>query len=119
MAESGSVFPLYDTYDDAMAERFAYKDYYLLKFEDSVRGLNLGAAVEFRGFPIGRVVDISLEQDWEHQKMKIPVKIEVEPERIRQLIKDSDAPSNALEIMVRQGLRAQLKTGNILTGSLH
>jgi len=61
-------------------------------------------------------VDITLEQDWEHNRMKIPVKIEVEPERIEQLIKNNDAPHNGLENLVSHGLRAQLKTGNFITG---
>jgi paraquat-inducible protein B len=49
--------------------------------------------------------------------MKIPVKIEVEPELIQQLIKNNDTPHNGLGILVSHGLRAQLKTGNLITGS--
>lgn len=117
LAKEGHVFPLYDSPEDAIVMRYTHKAYYLLKFENSVRGLFIGAPVEFRGFPFGHVVDITLEQDWEHNKMKIPVKIEVEPERIEQLIKNNGAPNNALETLVSHGLRAQLKTGNLITGS--
>ncbi|MDA3918668.1 MAG: MlaD family protein [Deltaproteobacteria bacterium] len=117
-AEDGYVFPLYDSRDDAMAQRFAIKDYYLLKFHNSVRGLSIGAPVEFRGFPFGQVVDIGLEADWEKNETKIVVKIEVEPERLQQFIEKNVAPANALKKMVGKGLRAQLQTGNLITGSL-
>ncbi|MEN8210834.1 MAG: MlaD family protein [Thermodesulfobacteriota bacterium] len=117
-AEEGYMFPLYDSRKDAMAKKYALKDYYLLKFDHSVRGLSIGAYVEFRGFPFGRVVDIGIEADWESNETKIVVKIEVEPERLRQFTKDNDTPANALEMMVSKGLRAQLQTGNLITGSL-
>ncbi len=116
-AREGSVFHLFNSSEDAVAMRYTQKVHYLLKFDNSVRGLVMGAPVEFRGFPIGRVLDISLEQDWEHNQMKIPVTIEVEPERIKQLTKNNKAPDNALELLVDNGLRAQLKTGNLITGS--
>jgi len=99
--------------------RYAHKEYYLLKFNNSVRGLSIGAPVEFRGFPIGRVVNIGLEADWDNNLIKIPVKIEVEPERIKQLLKNNKEPGNALEMMVKKGMRAQLKTGNLITGSMY
>lgn len=116
-AVEDSEFSLYDTFDDAMTRRYIKKEYYLLKFDNSVRGLSIDAPVEFRGFPIGRVVDIGLEIDWESDTIKIPVKVEVEPERIRQFISGEELPLNALERMVKMGMRAQLKTGNLITGN--
>jgi len=120
LAEDGYVFSLYDSRDDAMAQRFAVKDYYLLKFNNSVRGLSIGAPVEFRGFPFGQVVDIELEADWVKNETKIVVKIEVEPGRLRQVIEDKGTrtPRDTLGKMVKNGLRAQLQTGNLITGSL-
>ncbi|MCP4672260.1 MAG: MCE family protein [Desulfobacula sp.] len=118
-ASEGHIFPLYDSSEDAMAMRYAHKEYYLLKFHNSVRGLSIGAPVEFRGFPIGQVVNIGLEADWDHNQIKIPVKIEVEPERIKQLLQNTNEPGNALEMMVKKGMRAQLKTGNLITGSMY
>ncbi|MCP3942540.1 MAG: MCE family protein [Desulfobacteraceae bacterium] len=117
IAGEGYIFTLYDTLEDAVAMKYTHKDYYLLKFDNSVRGLFLGAPVEFRGFPFGRVVDISLEMDWKQDRMKIPVKIEVEPERITRLLEKNEAPTDAIERLVGRGLRAQLKTGNLITGS--
>jgi paraquat-inducible protein B len=62
-------------------------------------------------------VDISLEMDWQDNQMKIPVKVEVEPERIRRLMKENEIPGNDLERLVNLGLRAQMKTANLITGS--
>ena len=117
-ADDGYVFPLHDSRDDAMEQRFAVKDYYLLKFDQSVRGLSIGAPVEFRGFPFGQVVDIGLEADWHKNETKIVVKIEVEPERLRQFFEETDSPANALRRMIDNGLRAQLQSGNLITGAL-
>lgn len=117
LADEGHVFPLYESSADALAKHFTIKEYYLLKFDHSVRGLSIGAPVEFRGFPVGEVVDISLEHDYEKNLMKIPVRIEVEPEIIQQLTNNKENPKDSLEKMVNQGLRAQLKTGNLISGS--
>ena len=118
-AQEGYVFPIYQSYEDAIAMRYSHKEYYLLKFDNSVRGLSIGAPVEFRGFPIGQVTDIGLEPAWEYNRMMIRVKIEVELEHIKQLTKNNEAPINTLELMVSKGMRAQLKIGNLITGSMY
>ena len=51
--------------------------------------------------------------------MMIRVKIEVELEHIKQLTKNNEAPINTLELMVSKGMRAQLKIGNLITGSMY
>lgn len=117
-AGENHLFPLFNSPEDAMEKTFAIKEYYLLKFDHSVRGLAIGAPVEFQGFPFGQVVDISLEPDWINNTTRIPVKIEVEPERLRQLTTNhKDEPTNALDMLIGMGLRAQLKTGNLISGS--
>jgi paraquat-inducible protein B len=118
-APKGYTFPLYDSRESAMAKKYILKDYYVLKFDHSVRGLAIGAPVEFRGFPFGEVVDIELEVDGNYSQMKIAVKIKVEPGRLKQFVENHENPGKALEIMVSKGLRAQLKIGNLITGSLY
>lgn len=116
-AREDHAFQLFDSSKEAFAVKYYDKDEYLIKFDNSVRGLSIGAPVEFRGFPFGQVVDIALEMDWAHNRVKIPVRIEVEPERIKQLMKADEPPEDALDRLVEQGLRAQLTTGNFITGS--
>ena len=121
VADAGDVFTLFKSHEAAMKEQFVEKEYYLLKFEQSVRGLSIGAPVEFKGFPVGRVADIGIEFDWDSGEVLIPVKIEVERERLRRLAAGTKVqdPTAMLELLVQQGLRGQVRTGNLLTGKLY
>jgi paraquat-inducible protein B len=89
-----------------------------LFFSDSVRGLDVGAPVEFKGIKIGEVIDIDLEFDPERVEFKIPVIVEIEPERIGFVARDETQNRAIDEELIGKGLRAQLNTGNLLTGKL-
>lgn len=118
-AGEDALFQLFDTYEEAMAKTYTQRNYYILKFDQSVRGLDVGAPVEFRGFVIGEVVEISIEADWDTGKIIMPVKIAIEPERTAKLADEKKAPENSLEILVKKGLRAQLNIGSIVSGKLY
>ena len=116
----GKVFTLFPTREKSNETTFSHKEYYRLEFPGSVRGLSIGAPVEFRGMAIGQVADISLEYDDGKGEVRIPVLIEVEPERFRRRGKGkSKDPAKIVEEMVADGLRAQLKTGSLLTGQAY
>ena len=51
-------------------------------FDSSIRGLSLGAPVEFKGIKVGSVLDVRLEFDKGSTSFRIPVLIEIEPQRI-------------------------------------
>ena len=116
-----TVFTLYESHEEALVKEVNIKRRYLLYFDGSVRGLSKGAPVEFRGIQLGRVLDINIEFDAETEQFLIPVLIETEPERLSSVsILHSEEESLAqLDRLVEQGLRAQLKTGNLLTGQLY
>ena len=116
-----SVFTLYDSHDEALEREVSMKRRYLLYFDSSVRGLSKGARVEFRGIQLGRVLDISIEFDAETEQFLIPVLIETEPERLTpvSILHSEEEHLAQLERLVQRGLRAQLKTGNLLTGQLY
>jgi len=119
-AEDGDVFPLYDSYQDALQKRYAKKEYWVLNFDGSVRGLSPGAPVEFKGIRLGQVVDVNLQFDVDRLTYSIPVLIEIDPERIMttgELPSDSDR-RKFMDALVAKGLRAQLKTGSLLTGQM-
>ncbi|MBW2563629.1 MAG: MCE family protein [Deltaproteobacteria bacterium] len=119
-AEDGDVFPLYDNYQDALRKSYSKKEHWVLNFDGSVRGLSHGSPVEFKGIRIGRVVDVNLQFDVERLTYSIPVLIEIEPERINttgKLLSDSDR-RKFMDDLVAKGFRAQLKTGNLLTGQM-
>ena len=116
-----TVFTLYDSHDDALVKEVSIKRRYLLYFDSSVRGLSKGARVEFRGIQLGKVLDISIEFDAETEQFLIPVLIETEPERLTpvSVLHSEEENLAQLDRLVRRGLRAQLKTGNLLTGQLY
>ena len=98
---------------------YVKKAKWLLHFDGSVRGLNVGAPVDFKGIKMGEVTNISLQFDWEKLAFRIPVVIEVELERLDVVGEKTVEKGKALELLVEKGLRAQLKKGSLLTGQLY
>jgi paraquat-inducible protein B len=117
-APENAVFRLFASREAAQERIYSTKNYFVLLFEESVRGLSAGAPVEFRGIPIGQVVEIKSEVDFKAGKVKIPVIAAVEPERITLLGKlpEGVRRETLAEHFIERGLRAQLRTGNLLTG---
>ena len=118
-APAGTVFPLFANFGAVGEARYTDKVPYLVYFDGSVRGLRPGAPVEFRGMRIGSVTDVRLELDATTDAARIPVTLAIEPQRI-DVIGDAAEPEPyfALRTLVERGLRAQLKSGNLLTGEL-
>ncbi len=130
-AEEGTVFHLYASKKKSEKRSGHLKLPYVLYFDDSVRGLTVGAAVEFRGIPVGEVLDITLGKREDDQPVHIAVLIALEPDRVP-FSEDVHLPAEAglddeqsrklfqetLDRLVARGLRARLITGNMLTGQL-
>jgi paraquat-inducible protein B len=117
-ADDGAVFTLYENYEATRRPVYQRRAYYLVHFEQSVRGLAVGAPVEFSGIVIGQVTDVKLEYDPVDMRFHIPVTIEIEPERIYNLDTQGTDGHVVFEKLVAEGLRAQIKSGNLLTGQL-
>ncbi|WP_078118171.1 PqiB family protein [Thiosocius teredinicola] len=123
-AAEDTEFILYPTRDIALERRFEHRQKWRVAFEGSIRGLLPGAPVEFRGIRVGEVVRAHLELDPANQDTHIPVDIFIEPERLgvdgmdaEQL--SAEATRGIWDELVANGLRAQLKSGNLLTGALY
>ncbi|MDM8535704.1 MlaD family protein [Desulfobacterales bacterium HSG17] len=118
---NGVIFTLYSDYDSIQEQSYTKKVTFILFFTGSVRGLTIDAPVEFKGIKIGSVRDIRLHYDEKDLTFRIPVLIEIEPERIiSQGGEDKiTSPLRTLQRLVEQGLRARLQTGNLLTGQLY
>jgi paraquat-inducible protein B len=112
-----AVFPLYESRTASEAPHFTRTFTYVLYFDQSVRGLSTGAPVEFRGITVGKVLDVRLLFDRNTDKFRIPVEIGIQPERFTTLGDDAQRRATMTRL-VAQGLRAQLKSGNLLTGQL-
>jgi paraquat-inducible protein B len=119
-AEEGEVFQVYNSFEESRKKTYAIKDRYLLYFENSIRGLQIGSPVEFGGIRIGRVLDMSLAFDGESALFRLPVLIEIEPERFAGGARDwTPAKRRAtMDQLVAKGFRAQLKTASLVTGRL-
>jgi len=120
-AADGAVFKLHESYK-SIWENFTHKFKYTLYFDGSLRGLNAGAPVEFRGTQVGSVKDITLQYNTVTNQLQTPVLIEIEPQRL-QVVGGGGVPDpqQIVEIIsgfVQKGLRAQLKTRSLLTGQL-
>jgi paraquat-inducible protein B len=113
-----TVFALHDSFESVTQAGFTQKVPYTVYFEDSVRGLNPGAPVEFKGMRVGTVKEARLQIDATNDRVRIPVTIEIEPERIEFEGGTEPPPGQVMEALVERGLRAQLQSGNLLTGQL-
>src|SRR5262249_51220276 len=113
-ADARTVFNLFPDRAAAFRQEDTIVPKYRLVFRESVRGLSVGAPVDFRGINIGEVKFIGIEYDRKEQQVLIVVDVDVYPERMRSRLAQgaSDARERGLrlvEILVNRGLRAQLR----------
>jgi paraquat-inducible protein B len=99
---------------------------YVMVFEGSVKGLNVGSPVVFRGVKIGSVSSIRMRADYATKAMTILVYSDFDPSQIEVVNMDEatakeiirkDRYANMRELIGR-GLRAQLEMQSIVTGQL-
>ncbi|MCZ6709094.1 MAG: intermembrane transport protein PqiB [Gammaproteobacteria bacterium] len=120
----GAAFRLFRDKRSSETDPYEFGRLYVLRFEQSLRGLRPGAPVEYRGIRVGTVQHIMIDVLGRFERgdgTRVPVLIRVEPGRfgvgdseegIRQL-------EDGLDASVSNGLRATIQTGNLLTGSLY
>ena len=128
-AADGASFRLFGDETAAMAPPDGEPHYIRMRFDQSLRGLAVGAPVEFLGVNFGRVVSIRMDYDAKTQRFPLIVGALVYPERLGQahdklvaLAKqrgDNADLSHMVGKLVEHGLRAQARTGNLLTGQLY
>jgi paraquat-inducible protein B len=87
-------------------------------FEGSVKGLNVGAPVEFQGVQVGAVTDIQLQFLTAEGEFRIPVFIQIEPGRMTQVGRQIEVHGQLLKPLIERGLRAQLEMQSLVTGQL-
>jgi paraquat-inducible protein B len=87
-------------------------------FEGSVKGLNVGASVEFQGVRVGSVTDIQLQFLTDDLELRIPVFLQFEPGKVSQVGKHVEAQRQYIKPLVERGLRAQLEMQSLVTGQL-
>ena len=111
------AFVLYPSHERIYDKVYLNRHYYVLYFQDSVRGLSRGASVEFHGMKVGQVEDMKLEFDTKKLQGEIPVLITLEPERMSLVGGQQVSMDDLLQKLVARGMRAQLKLASLITGS--
>ncbi|KGI77776.1 intermembrane transport protein PqiB [Oleiagrimonas soli] len=127
-ATASTHFELFDSRDKAMQPPDGPPLWLHMRFHQSVRGLAKGATVDFEGISIGEVKRISVEYDPVKKRFPVDVTAVIYPQRLgrahEQFAKRiGDAyeknPGLGLAVLIKHGLRAQLRSGNLLTGQLY
>ncbi|SFH63129.1 paraquat-inducible protein B [Collimonas sp. OK307] len=123
-AKENTTFNLAADQETALKEPDGPSETVVMYFNQSLRGLTPGTTVDFRGVVLGEVKSIGLEYDPKRREFNMPVAVQIYPERLgRKYAEDGKQSSytakQRLQYMVSRGLRAQLRTGNLLTGQLY
>ncbi|MBA4233639.1 MULTISPECIES: PqiB family protein [Ralstonia] len=120
-----TVFQLASDEADAMREPDGAPLTVVMRFNQSLRGLSVGAPVDLRGIALGNVTDIGIEYDEAAKTFSMRVVMALYPSRLSRRSNTSlpapDTPGGheMLQHLVMQGLRGQLRMGNLLTGQLY
>jgi paraquat-inducible protein B len=125
VAEANTVFTLFSDRKEAFRPAARNPQTFELIFNESVRGLVPGAPVEFRGVPIGEVAEIRAQIDVKTLEFSVPVTIHLDAQRLGVKVVGLKSQSEyaamrrkLFDSLVARGVRAQLRTGNLLTGSV-
>jgi len=89
----------------------------VLFFEGSVKGLNIGSAVYFRGVQIGRVEKIRLIPN-DEGKLTIPVYIRITPQMTARGKMSKGQMTDWIRELVQHGLKGKLQTQSVITGQM-
>ncbi len=128
-AKAGAEFTIFSSETAARAQPDGLPLHIRMRFDQSVRGLVVGAPIDAYGATIGQVDSIGLEFDPVIKQFYALVGATVYPERLGadtvSEIKEYSGstlehPSGKLlTSLIERGLRAQLRIGNLLTGQLY
>ncbi|MGH8506402.1 MAG: intermembrane transport protein PqiB [Stenotrophobium sp.] len=126
-APEDSSFTLYPDMSAAMAPPDGPAEAVVMDFRGSTRGLEIGSPVDFRGLALGVVKAINMEFDAATQSFYTRVSADLFPDRLgdarQQMLRAEKAAgishADMIQRLVAHGLRAQLRTGNLLTGQIY
>ena len=128
-ADANTEFKLFEDQATALAPPDGEPKYIRMRFNQSLRGLVVNAPVDFLGVNIGRVVSVDLDYDAATGTFPGVVGAVIYPQRLgaandklREQAGNGDEEEQTSRILgrfVERGLRAQIRTGNLLTGQLY
>ncbi|SAI55641.1 paraquat-inducible protein B [Bordetella ansorpii] len=126
-AKADAQFDLYAGEADAKANPDGTPFRIRMRFDQSVRGLAVGAPVDFQGITLGDVTAVTIDFDTEKKRFYALADATLYPERLGRVYDklnaefggSQEAGQRLLGTMVKYGLRAQLRSANLLTGQLY
>lgn len=123
-ADENATFALWGGKADAMRPRETTIEAFVIRFTQSVRGLAVGAPVDFRGINAGEVRAIYLEFDPKQVRFLQVVEVNLYPDRLRSrqragAPRPATPPVERIQRFVERGFRAQLRNANLLTGQMY
>ncbi|WP_027009140.1 intermembrane transport protein PqiB [Conchiformibius kuhniae] len=125
-AQSGDEFKIYDNRQELEREPGERTLYYTAFFKDSVRGLEAGAPVEYKGLKIGTVADVPYFEDGDNLQLfengRIPVRLRLEPYLMesngsRDTRQSKEYWQQQLQAAFKRGLSAEIASNNLILGS--
>lgn len=121
-ARAGAGFRLFESQTQAMRRSDAEVTTMVAYFSESLRGLAPGAEVDFRGVVVGEVTAIDVSYDRDKREFRFPVQMVLYRDRLGSKVSAAIArarvdPEALLRRSIEGGLRAQLRTGNLLSGA--
>lgn len=126
-AADQQAFQLFGDRDTALAPPSGKPVYLSLRFDQTTRGLSLGAPVEFMGVEFGKVTSVQLDYDPAKQSFPFMVEAVVYPKRLGPIHQkmlqifhhtpeDEAGTRDLVRTFIERGLRAQARSGNLITG---
>lgn len=123
LLKDNTEFPLYGSRSEARDslfdaegdDRFRYQ----VQLDSSTKGLSIGSPIEFNGIRVGKVISIDiLPPSVDGRRTRVNVALQLQPRRLGITDIDKEGMDALLQTFIDKGLRVQLASGNILTGSL-
>jgi paraquat-inducible protein B len=123
-------FRVFPNHAEALKQPYTNMRAYMLRFTETVRGLSVGAPVDFRGIQVGEVTAIHPDFNTNNMDLGLLVEIAIYPGRMNvrpqpgktSLIgkdaRDKDF-RDFIDKLIANGLRSQLRNGNLVTGQLY
>jgi len=100
------------------ARLFTPKQKVVAFFEGSVKGLNVGSPVNFRGVRVGSVDRVVLQFDPGSLEPRIPVYMTLLPNQVKLIGTKEDGRAIPFSAYIEKGLRAKLSMDSLVTGQL-
>src|SRR5262249_14204173 len=131
-AAADAVFVLYNDQSTAMKQPDALSVHYVLYFNESLRGLSVGAPVTLLGLQVGEVTEIGIDVNPKTMTIRGRVEVVAYPERLAARLDETQAALGKMfqsgqqkrhelvrALVEQHGLRAQLASGSLVTGQLY